>query len=428
MLQKKPKIAIIGGGISGLSAAYFLRSSLGFNCEIDLYEANSYIGGHTDTHHLLLENEPISVDTGFIVSNPSHYPLFYKILKDLNVATIESDMSLAVSLKKHKLEYGTSNLRSLFCQPRNFVNSEFYRMLFELKKFYSAAEIFLNTQEDCSLFEFSQRYNLSDSFQKLHLNPIAHALWSSSDSEVSSLSARHVLSFFKNHHMLQIRNRPAWRTIQGGSSNYIAPLLNRVKINLHTNAIIEKIIFNEEDIQLQLENNQLSNADYVIMACHSDQALKILPNSMRDEKNILSKFSYRKNEVVLHSDIRFMPAQKNAWSSWNVCQDEHGKSYTTYYMNLLQNLSSKTPLLVTVSSDADIEPKTLWCRRTYYHPFFAPDIQKTQIDIKKINHAKKVVFCGAYWGFGFHEDGVCSARSATNSLLEDTALKAIHLT
>lgn len=415
------KVAIIGSGISGLTAAWLLHE----HHEITIFEKNNYFGGHTDTHLVEIDNQKIMVDTGFIVFNEHNYPLFCQMLKDLNVEWQASDMSFSVNNLISKLAYNPSTLSSLLLNAKNIFNPAFRQMLSDLKRFYiQASDIDAHTiSHTITLEQFLQENDYSDDFRREHLYPMCGALWSASALEVSHLPLKFVLGFFQNHRMLQMTGRPQWLTVKGGSASYITALKKQLKANWTSSAVLA-VDRSSDEIKI-LTAHQTQSFDQVIFACHADQALKLLTEPTLREKRTLGAFRYSKNTMVLHKDERVMPAKKFNWASWQVRIAtshtsinfaDHPTYSFTYWMNKLQNLKTRTPVLATLNPNCTIDPRKILVTRHYEHPQFDIAALNAQSQWKSVNGFNRTYFCGAYWGWGFHEDGVRSAHRIANLL------------
>ncbi|MBC7750811.1 MAG: FAD-dependent oxidoreductase [Candidatus Saccharibacteria bacterium] len=416
------RIAIIGSGISGLTAAWLLHE----HHQITIFEKNNYFGGHTDTHPVTIDDQKMMVDTGFIVFNEQNYPLFCKMLKALNVEWQTSDMSFSVNNLISKLVYNPSNLSALLLNAKNIFNPSFRRMFRDLKRFYNQTkDINIDTISNSMTLEYFLFDNdYSDDFKKEHLYPMCGALWSANTLEVPLLPLKFVLGFFQNHNMLQMTGRPTWLTVKGGSSSYINALKKQIKAEWLATSVIS-VDRESAEIQIRTATDTLP-FDQVIFACHADQALKLLTQPSPTEKAILGAFRYSQNTMVLHKDARVMPAKKFNWASWQVRVAASSNpndlvnqpTYSfTYWMNALQNLKTKTPLLATLNPNCAIDPRKILVTRHYEHPQFDIAALNAQSQWNLVNGFNRSYFCGAYWGWGFHEDGAYSAHRVANDLL-----------
>lgn len=416
------RIAIIGSGISGLTAAWLLHEQH----EITIFEKNNYFGGHTDTHQVTIDHQKMMVDTGFIVFNEQNYPLFCQMLKALKVEWQTSDMSFSVNNMISKLVYNPSNLSALLLNAKNIFNPSFRRMFRDLKRFYAQTkDIDVNSiLHTMTLEQFLQENNYCDDFKQEHLYPMCGALWSANTLEVPLLPLKFVLGFFQNHNMLQMIGRPTWLTVKGGSSAYINALKKQIKANWLTASVIS-VDRESAEIQIRTTTHTLP-FDQVIFACHADQALKLLTLPSITEKEILGAFRYSQNTMVLHKDDQVMPAKKFNWASWQVRVAASSgpndlinqPTYSfTYWMNALQNLKTKTPVLATLNPNCAIDPRKILVTRHYEHPQFDIAALNAQSQWNVVNGFNRTYFCGAYWGWGFHEDGAHSAHRVANDLI-----------
>jgi len=405
------KIAIIGSGISGLTLAYYLNKKY----NVTLFEKEDRIGGHTHTHTLKINQDIIKVDSGFIVFNKKTYPNFIKLLKELKVSYQPSSMSFSVQSTLNRLEYAGNNLKTLFAQKKNLLNIYFWRLLWEILKFNKLAKKILQKPElieNLSIQEFVNKHNFSEYFLDNYLLPMSSAIWSSSYKDIKKFSLLFFLNFLNNHGMININDRPQWLTIKNGSETYVQKIVSQLKGKIKLNSAISNVFRNNGKCIIEMNKKKLK-FDFVFFACHADQALKLIKNPNLLEKNILGSFKYSSNKAVLHQDINLMPKNKSIWSAWNyiIKNKSTSKASVTYNMNILQNITPKHDLLVSLNSDHDINPKAILKSMIYTHPKFNLNTylnQKKQHLICKNGFA----FSGAYWGNGFHEDGVVSALNA----------------
>ena len=405
------KIAIIGSGISGLTLAYYLDKKY----NVTLFEKEDRIGGHTHTHTLKINQDIIKVDSGFIVFNKKTYPNFIKLLKELKVSYQPSSMSFSVQSTLNRLEYAGNNLKTLFAQKKNLLNIYFWRLLWEILKFNKLAKKILQKPElieNLTIQEFVNKHNFSEYFLDNYLLPMSSAIWSSSYKDIKKFSLLFFLNFLNNHGMININDRPQWLTIKNGSETYVQKIVSQLKGKIKLNSIISNVYRNNGKCIIEINKKKLK-FDFVFFACHADQALKLIKNPNLLEKNILGSFKYSSNKAVLHRDINMMPKNKSIWSAWNyiIKNKTTSQARVTYNMNILQSISPKNDLLVSLNSDHDINPKAILKSMDYTHPIFNLNTylnQKQQHLVCKNGFA----FSGAYWGNGFHEDGVVSALNA----------------
>jgi predicted NAD/FAD-binding protein len=403
------KIAIIGSGISGNTLAYYLNP----HHQIALFESNDRIGGHSHTHHIDVFNQKVSVDTGFIVFNKKTYPNFLKLLHELKVPYENSAMSFSVKDSQKDFEYNGTNLNALFAQRKNFINPSFYKMIREILRFNKSSIILLSGDEEISLGDYLKREGYSDFFKKYYILPMGSAIWSSNIKTMMQFPAKFFIQFFNNHGMLNINDRPQWLTISGGSINYVDKMIKPFRKKIKLNQNIKYVERKKDHIAIH-HKDRVEKFDWVFFACHSDEALKLIKSPSFHEKNILKAIPYTDNEVILHYDDHFMPKRKLAWAAWNYHIDDNANSPAslTYNMNILQNLKTEVPLLVTLNPLQKINKKKIIKTLSYAHPQYSLRSIDAQSKYHLISGVNRTSFAGAYWGNGFHEDGVKSALDA----------------
>ena len=403
------KIAIIGSGISGNTLAYYLNP----HHQIALFESNDRIGGHSHTHHIDVFNQKVSVDTGFIVFNKKTYPNFLKLLHELRVPYENSAMSFSVKDSQKDFEYNGTNLNALFAQRKNFINPSFYKMIREILRFNKSSIILLSGDEEISLGDYLKREGYSDFFKKYYILPMGSAIWSSNIKTMMQFPAKFFIQFFNNHGMLNINDRPQWLTISGGSINYVDKMIKPFRKKIKLNQNIKYVERKKDHIAIH-HKDRVEKFDWVFFACHSDEALKLIKSPSFHEKNILKAIPYTDNEVILHYDDHFMPKRKLAWAAWNYHIDDNANSPAslTYNMNILQNLKTEVPLLVTLNPLQKINKKKIIKTLSYAHPQYSLRSIEAQSKYHLISGVNRTSFAGAYWGNGFHEDGVKSALDA----------------
>ena len=418
MRQKKLKIAIVGSGISGSTAAYLLSESH----DITVYEKNDYMGGHVNTVDVDVDGKKFAIDTGFIVFNDKTYPNFMKLLHDIGQETQNSTMSFSVKNENINLEYNGSSLNGLFSQRANIFRPSFLRMIRDIIRFNKNRYSSENKNLSISIDEFLEKNNYSNDFTNNYLLPMASSIWSAKQDEILNMPVRFLLRFFDNHGLLQLKDRPQWMVIKGGSKEYLKKLSKKYMSKVHLSSRVTAIYRNDDFVEIDLDNGSKAKFDYVFIATHSDQALKILNNPSQDEINILSKIRYQENVATLHTDSSFMPKSKRCWASWNyyVSGGNSKRVNLTYCMNILQDLTSKTNFLVTLNDDGRIDRKKTIKTFNYHHPIFDNAAVKAQKEFPKINGSNRTFYVGAYWGNGFHEDGVQSAINA-HTVFKDIA-------
>jgi len=417
--MSKKKIAVIGSGISGISASYFLSSKY----DVHLFEKNNYLGGHTRTVKVPADNN-LLIDTGFIVFNDRNYPDLIKFFDYLDVLTKNSDMSFAVSDFNYNIEYGGKNLKSLFAQYKNIFNISYLKMIYEIYCFYKLCKNtnLDNINNDFTVEDFLQNNKFSSYLKKLHVYPLISSIWSTNQKDVSNFPLKLFINFFNNHDLFNIKDKPQWKFVHGGSNSYIKKIIELNRFSFSLNTKIDKIIRSEKNIKI-IKNNEEVVFDYIIIATHADQALQIINNPTKNEKEILSKFEYTKNRAYLHSDKSMMPKNKKTWSSWNFIKGEKDDiNFTlTYWMNNLQKLETSKEYFVTINPEKT--PENTHNETFFTHPKFNLETMKSQSKLKDLQGDKNTFFCGAYHGYGFHEDGIQSAVYVSKMLDADIPWK-----
>lgn len=413
MIRKN--IAIIGGGVAGLTAAYLLSKKH----EVTLFEANDYIGGHT--HTITLTEGPDSgtgIDTGFIVCNLQNYPHFCKLLTALNVPLQDSDMSFSYYQNHPEEFYYSSDFpQGLFAQSQNILSPKYWKFLQEILRFNKNALFDLKEKKlaDISLINYLEKNNYSKSFIDYYILPMGSAIWSASYEEITLFPAQTFIQFWSNHGLLQVTGRPQWKTVAGGSKTYVTALLKKIKDCYHISRAITSIKRTENQIQLTETDGTKHTFDDIVIATHADQAYTLLSDPTDAETKLLSPWKYSKNHTVLHTDSRLMPPDKKIWASWNYLNtsDTNAKNpiALTYYMNRLQNLKTKNNYFVSLNPPQNIavDPKKIIAEMIYTHPIFSSQSIQTQKDLPSLNGVQHTNFCGSYFGYGFHEDAVTSA-------------------
>ena len=410
------KIAIIGTGISGNVAAYHLNN----NHDITVYEANDYLGGHTHTHSIELEGKPYSVDTGFIVFNYKTYPNFTGLLKELGVKEQLSAMSFGVKCEKTGLEYMGSTINSLFAQRRNIFRPSFWRMILDILRFNrQATDLLEDVSDDISLGEYLKREKFSQTFINYYLVPMAAAVWSADLNLMYQFPARYLIQFFHNHGFLSVTNRPDWYVIKGGSKTYVTALTASFKDKIRLSTPVTGVKREKEAVVVSSAQGE-ERYDAVFFACHSDQALRLLEQPTASEQQVLGAIKYQENEVLLHTDASILPKRKTAWAAWNyhLLENDQGQVPVTYNMNILQGLDADQTFCVTLNNSNAIDQTKVLKRLQYHHPIYTQESVAAQARQSEIN-TDRLYFCGAYWRYGFHEDGVVSALNAIEKFKRD---------
>ena len=407
--MEKQRIAIIGSGISGLTTAYLLHKSH----EITLFEANDYIGGHTHTVKVAQGEQSYDIDTGFIVCNDRNYPNFLKLMDKLNIAMQPTEMSFSVRNNPLGLEYNGHNLNTLFSQRRNLLRPKFYRLIRDILYFNEAAKkaIEEGVAENITLDTFVNQQSLSDIFKNNYLLPMAAAIWSCSMEQAGEFPLQFFLKFFLNHGLLDIKNRPQWYAVKGGSKAYIDPMTSGFKDQIRLSTPVNSVVRDDSWIEVNHATGK-ETFDQLVFACHSDQALDLLKNASIEEKAILGELLYQQNDVILHSEASLMPKKSLSWASWNFLageQEHNDPTLVTYCMNILQGIASDQPFLVSLNARHKIDPEKIIGEYDYSHPVYSVAGMKAQSRRNEISGAGRIHYCGAYWYNGFHEDGVRSA-------------------
>lgn len=418
-LASSLSVAVVGAGIAGLTAARELQR-LGH--DVALFEASRKPGGHTYTVEVEASDgeegeRRLAIDMGFIVYNERTYPNFTRLLAELEVETEPSSMSFSVRCEKTGLEYCGSSLRQLFVQKRNLLRPSFYRMLAGILRFHRDAPAdLLDADASLSLRDYLEAKNLRGPFVDQYLLPMASAIWSTPPQDVLGFPARTLARFLHNHGMLQVKDRPEWRVIRGGSRRYVEKLIRPLEDRLHLGTPVQSISRQPDGVTLRVGGESLS-FDALVLATHSDTALRLLADVRPNERQILGALPYDDNEVTLHTDVSFLPRRRPAWSSWNyhLPKEKVDKTLLTYSMNILQNLPSKTPYCVTLNRGGEIDPRKILHQTTMAHPQFTTAGLAAQERWAELAE-ERTFFAGAYWFYGFHEDGVVSGLRAAQGI------------
>jgi len=415
------KIAIIGTGIAGNVAAYRLARDY----DITVYEADSRIGGHTNTLDVLAGGRRWPVDTGFIVYNDVTYPHFIALLNELGVESQASDMSFSVSNRRTGLEYNGASLNALFAQRSNLLRPPFYRMLFDILRFNREAPALLEDPVgSVTLGDYLEANGYSREFVEHYIVPMGAAIWSATADGMRRVPAAFFIRFFHNHGLLSVKGRPTWRVIKGGSRRYVDKLVAGHRDRIRLNAAVQWIRRHPEYIEVKGAGAEPERFDRVFLACHSDQALALLADPTPQEREVLGAIGYQLNEAVLHTDTSLMPRRRRAWAAWNYHVPEgqenpEGKVMLTYNMNILQSLGAPVDFCVTLNNSQAIDPRKVMQTIKYAHPIFTERAIAAQRRHREIDGVRRTYFCGAYWRYGFHEDGVVSALTALEHFQED---------
>lgn len=410
------RIAVVGSGIAGMASAYWLSRQH----EVVLYEADSRVGGHTDSHVVEVDGRSLVVDTGFIVFNEAHYPLLSQLFAELGVASQPTTMSFSVHDAGSGLQYNAGSLAGLFCQPTNLFSPRFLGMLADLRRFYREAPALLDQPSSgVTLGDYLQTHHYGAAFRDQHIVPIASALWSSPSARILDFPAVHLVRFMANHNMMQVSGRPQWRVVRGGSSSYVQALQQRWSVDVRLATPVQRVQRRVRDGGVDVVSEAGSeHFDQVVLACHADDALCLLADASDAERSILGALQFQDNDTVLHTDARVLPPNRRAWAAWNAYLPATADQHCTvsYWMNALQSLPSSQPLIVSLNRTADIDPARILRRRLYRHPVQNTASVLAQTRKWQIQGVGGVYYAGAYWGHGFHEDGMRSALEVARRL------------
>lgn len=410
------KIAIIGSGIAGNVIAHHLHREH----DITVFERAAHIGGHTHTHAVELEGERHAIDTGFIVYNDWTYPNFIALLEELGVATQPSSMSFSVRNEVSGLEYNGTSVNRLFAQRTNLLRPSFYRMLREIFRFNRESTQVFDYKEKITLGDYLRDHRYGREFMRDYLIPMGAAIWSTEPARLLEFPAQFFVRFFHNHGMLSVDRRPQWRAIQGGSARYVEKLTAPFKHRIRLNTPVQSARRTAEGVMIKARDAEAARFDYVFVACHSDEALQLLADAKPLEHEVLGAIPYQRNEAVLHTDTSLLPRRRRAWAAWNYHIGASQNAATlTYNMNILQNLTSRHTFCVTLNRSEHIAPQKIIRRLRYDHPLYTPAAVAAQQRQHELN-TQRTFFCGAYWRYGFHEDGVISALAALNHFARAT--------
>ena len=414
-MSEVQRIAVVGSGISGLASAWLL----GHHHAVTLYEANVYLGGHTHTHTVRVGGRIHRVDTGFIVYNPVHYPLLTRLFAELGVSSQPTQMSLSVRNEATGLEYNATSLATLFCQRRNLFSPRFFGLIRDILRFNREARTVLSVAgAGPTLGDYLLDQGYGAAFRDEHLVPMSSALWSAPPREVLEFPVKYLVQFLANHEMLQVSGRAPWRVVQGGSATYVRALSARWNVTTRLGCQVTGIDRSGGDVVVVDTLDGSERYDQVVLACHSDQALKLLATPTCAERDILGAIGYQPNRVILHTDASVMPQRPRAWAAWNaLIPEESGAPCTvSYWMNLLQGIESAEPLIVTLNPTRRIDPAKVLRSLQYAHPVYTEASVAARARKAEIQGGRRTWFAGAYWGWGFHEDGMRSAVEVAAAL------------
>jgi predicted NAD/FAD-binding protein len=420
------KIAIVGSGISGLACAYYLHR----DHQVSVFEANPRIGGHTATVDVEVGGNHYAIDTGFIVYNDWTYPNFIALMDELGVENQPTRMSFSVSDRLSGLEYAGSSLDTLFAQRGNLTSLRFWGMLRDIVRFNKKALADLEAgriDAEITLGQYLKDNGYGKSFTDQYLVPMGSAIWSADTDVMQGFPLQFFVRFFHNHGLLNIRNRPQWRVIKGGSRNYLGPLTEGFRQNIHSGRPVAGVQRQADGVLLTFPDGRNEHFDQVVLACHSDQALALLRDPTQAEQSVLGAMKYQDNEVILHTDIRLLPHNRKTWSAWNyLLTAREQRAVLTYNMNILQGLSAPETFCVTLNHTAAINPHKILGRFNYAHPVFTTEGIAAQRRWSEVN-TSPTWFCGAYWHNGFHEDGVLSALRVADAIKSESTGKMDRL-
>ncbi len=413
-------LAVIGGGVAGIVAAHLLQNDY----QVTLFEQGDYLGGHT--HTVVIPSGPDAgtpVDTGFIVFNSSAYPHFVSFLDGLGVASRPTEMSFSFFCQPSNFLYAGNTLSGLFAQRGNLLRPGFYRFLFEIARFCRRGRADVDSPAELgSLDDYVRRHHFHPFMVDNYLRPMAAAIWSTPTAEVTAFPASAFLRFFKNHGLFDLIDRPQWRTVVGGSHSYVKAFAASFTGTIRLGATVRRLRRGPDEVTVELADGSAASFDQAVVACHADQALRLLDEPSAEERRLLSPWRYEENHTVLHRDARVMPPSRRAWASWNFRRqgprDGTQPAYVSYWMNLLQGLNCKDDYLVTLNRPDDYDERQVVARMVYHHPSYSERSMATQGELASLNGVQRTWFCGSYFGYGFHEDAVRSSYRLVTSLKE----------
>ena len=405
------KIAVIGSGISGLSAAYYLSKKH----KVDLFEKEDHFGGHSytiDIEHDKENKKNISVDIGFIVFNHLTYPNLINFFNENKIDIEESNMSFSVTVKGTSIEYSGKGFNGIFANKINFFNFKFVKMFFEIINFYKKCSKLEKIEDQETLGSYLKKNNLSKFFIDYHIIPMVSAIWSMPPYEANQMPLKFFIKFFQNHGLFKLNDRPQWYTVTNRSRTYVNKILKKISGEYFKNYNINKVKSNDKGVKIFYgDESEYFDYDKVIIAAHADEALKIIESPSEDEKKILKNFSYKKNLAIIHTDETVMPKNRKSWCSWNsaIDQNNFNQNSVTYWLNLLQNLNINKDIFLTLNPFFKIDEKKIIKKVSFTHPYYNQEALDSQKHLKSIQNKKNILFCGSYFGYGFHEDGIKSS-------------------
>lgn len=408
------KIAVIGSGIAGNTLVW----RLGHDHELTVYEAGDHLGGHTHTHSLTIEGSDLQVDSGFIVFNEKTYPNFISMLAQLGVEKQNTSMSFSVHCERTGFEYAGTSLDALFAQRKNLFKPGFYQLLRDILRFNREAPSLIQSNENTlKLGEYLAEGGYSEIFKRYYILPMGAAIWSQDIDAMLDFPALFFVQFFHNHGLLSVKNRPQWYVVKGGSKSYVDKIYQGFDGLVLLQTPVTRVVRHSDRVDIFSRDSKGARKDTfdaVFFACHADQALAMIANPSAEEKDILGRLPYQKNRAVLHTGNELLPERRNAWASWNyrIPPRQQGAATVTYHMNRLQSLPVATDVCVTLNPVAEIPQHQILAEMSYDHPVFTLEAIAAQARHKEVNGQHRSFFCGAYWRYGFHEDGVVSALNA----------------
>ena len=405
------KIAVIGSGISGLSSAYFLSKKH----KVDLFEKEDHFGGHAHTIDIDYDKDGkknLPIDIGFIVFNYKTYPNLINFFSENNIEIEKSDMSFSVSVKGKNIEYCGKGLNGIFINRKNIFNLKFLKMFFEIIKFYNQCDKLNELNDELTLNSFLKNKRLSQYFINYHILPMVSAIWSMPPYEAGQMPLKFFIKFFQNHGLFKFKERPQWFTVKNRSRTYVNKILEKISGEYFKNYNINKVERKTDGVRVFYgEDNEFFDYDKVVFATHADQTISIIKNPTDEEKNLLTKFNYKKNIALIHTDEKVMPLNKKAWSSWNSSINSNNlkESSITYWLNLLQNLNVRKNIFLTLNPFFQVDKDKIIKKIEFTHPYYNQEALSFQKNLSNIQNKKNILFCGSYFGYGFHEDGIKSS-------------------
>ena len=409
------KIAVVGSGISGISAAYYLSKKH----HVDLFEKEDHFGGHSHTIDLFFGEKKVSVDIGFIVFNFKTYPNLINFFKENDIQIEKSNMSFSVSVDNTNFEYCGKGLSGIFSNKMNLFNFDFLKMFFDIIKFYKRSDQTHISSEKITLGDYLKKNNLSKTFIDYHIIPMVSAIWSMPPYEASKMPITFFLKFFQNHGLFKLKNRPQWYTVTNRSRTYVNKIISKISGEYFKNYEVTKIKRKLSGVDLYYGGkSEFFAYGKIVLATHADQALGLIENPTNEEIKILSNFKYKKNIAYIHTDKRAMPKNKKAWSSWNSSIDDRNleNNSITYWLNLLQNLRCEENIFLTLNPYFKIDEKKILKQVSFTHPYYDQSALDAQSDLITLQNKKDLLFCGSYFGYGFHEDGIKSSIEMMKNL------------